>query len=463
MAVTEAVGTPEEPVLFGPDTFGLTAAQEEMWAAEQLQDDYSVTVAHYLDIVDDEGDGGHRFDPEVFRRGVIEGARLLETAYSRFVLVDGLPRQLVDPDVPFDVATVDLRSEPDPLAAAQEWMRADHTAPMDLTADPMAVSAFIRVADNRTFWYLRGHHIAFDGFAALTCLHEGVDRYNAAMSGREYEVAPRATLAEVTADDERYRSGSRREADGVYWAERVADLPAPVSLAREHSGRLHPDHAIAGRELSADTRAALDARAEQFGGSAAALLASAFGAYLAVVTGRDDIVLTLPITGRVTAKIKRAGGMVANMLPVRVDDVARHTPETLVAAVGAELTGCLRHQRYRFADIARIADIDERRVTFGPIVNLVFFDKPLDLHGARVSYHIVSSGILEDLRVNLYQAGAGLPIRVDLHGNSTMYSQAEIAAHLDGFLDFLDEFLARPGDPIAAMGVAARRDGLTVR
>ncbi|MGU3293527.1 condensation domain-containing protein [Williamsia sp. M5A3_1d] len=461
--MTEVVGTPEGSVLFGPDTFGLTAAQEEMWAAELLQDDYSVTVAHYLDIVDDVGDGGHPFDPEVFRRGVIEGARLLETAYSRFVLVDGVPGQFVDPGVAFDVATVDLRSEPDPLAAAQEWMRADHTAPMDLTADPMAVSAFIRVADDRTFWYLRGHHIAFDGFAALSCLHEGVDRYNAAMAGEEYEVAPRATLAEVTADDERYRTGSRRDADAAYWAQKVVDLPAPVSLAREQTGRLHPDHAIAGRELSADTRAALDARAEQFGGSAAALLASAFGAYLAVVTGRDDVVLTLPITGRVTAKIKRAGGMLANMLPVRVDAVGQHSPESLVAAVGAELTGCLRHQRYRFADIARTAGLDERRVTFGPIVNLVFFERPLALHGARVSYHIVSSGILEDLRINLYQAGAGLPIRVDLHGNSTMYTRAEIAGHLDGFLAFLDEFLARPGESIAAIGASGRRGGLPVR
>ncbi|KQR96068.1 hypothetical protein ASG12_17710 [Williamsia sp. Leaf354] len=462
MAVTEVVDGPGEPGVVEQKTFGLTAAQEEMWAAEQLQDDYSVTVAHYLDITDVVGEDGHPFDPEVFRRGVIEGARLLETAYSRFVLVDGAPRQFVDPDVAFDVTTVDLRSEPDPLAAAHEWMRADHTATMDLTADPMAVSAFIRVADDRTFWYLRGHHIAFDGFAALTCLHEGVDRYNAAMSGETYEVAPRATLAEVTADDERYRSGSRRDADGAYWSERVTDLPAPVSLAPAQSGRLHPDHAIAGRELSADTRTILDARAEQFGGSAAGLLASAFGAHLALVTGRDDVVLTLPITGRVTAKIKRAGGMVANMLPVRVDAVARHTPESLVAAVGSELTGCLRHQRYRFADIARIAGLDERRVTFGPIVNLVFFEKPLELHGARVSYHIVSSGILEDLRINLYQAGAGLPIRVDLHGNSTMYSQAEIAAHLDAFLVFLDEFLARPGDPIAAIG-SMISGGLTVR
>ncbi|GAA1887012.1 condensation domain-containing protein [Williamsia serinedens] len=427
--------------------FGLTAAQRGMWDAEHLQDDYSATVAHYLDIRDTD----RPFDRDLFRAGVRQGSRLLETAYSRFTVVDGEPRQYVDLDLPFDVVDVDLRDETDPLAAAHAWMAADHQGLMDVTRDPVAISAFIRVADDRTFWYLRGHHIAFDGFAALTCLHEGVDRYNAAVRGEEYVVAPRATLAEVSADDEKYHAGSRRSVDEQHWRSKVADLPAPVSLStREPTLRYTADHVVCSRTMDPALQSRVEGAAADLGASTAAVLAAAFAAYLSSAGGRDDIVLTLPVTGRATAKIKRAGGMVANMLPVRLDGVGGHTLASLVEAVTLELTGCLRHQRFPFAEIARAAGIDDPRVTaFGPIVNLVFFDKPLALDGAAVGYHILSSGILQDLRVNLYQAGAGLPIVVDLHGNSTMYGRDEIDTHLEAFLGLLVTVLDAPDTRIA--------------
>lgn len=194
----------------------------------------------------------------------------------------------------------------------------------------------------------------------------------------------------------------------------------------------------------------VEGAAADLGASTAAVLAAAFAAYLSGAGGRDDIVLTLPVTGRATAKIKRAGGMVANMLPVRLDGVGGHTLASLVEAVTLELTGCPRHQRFPFAEIARAAGIDDPRVTaFGPIVNLVFFDKPLALDGAAVGYHILSSGILQDLRVNLYQAGAGLPIVVDLHGKSTMYGRDEIDTHLEAFLGLLVTVLDAPDTRIA--------------
>ncbi|WP_299571580.1 condensation domain-containing protein [uncultured Williamsia sp.] len=432
--------------------FGLTAAQRSMWDAEHLQDDYSVTVAHYLDIRDTD----RSLDRDLFRVGVREGSRLLETAYSRFTVVDGEPRQYVDLDLSFDVVDIDLRDEPDPLAAADAWMAADHQGLMDVTRDAVAISAFIRVADDRTYWYLRGHHIAFDGFSALTCLHEGVDRYNAAVRGEEYVVAPRATLAEVIADDEKYLAGSRRAVDEQHWRAKVADLPAPVSLSRRGPTlRYTADHVVCSRTMDTALQERTSAVAADMNSSTAGVLAAAFAAYLSNAGGRDDVVLTLPVTGRATAKIKRAGGMVANMLPVRLDGVGGRTLTSLVEAVTLELTGCLRHQRFPFADIARAAGIDDPRVTaFGPIVNLVFFDKPLALEGADVSYQILSSGILQDLRVNLYQAGAGLPIVVDLHGNSTMYGREEIDAHLEAFLALLSTLLDMPDAPIAEVAGA---------
>ena len=121
----------------------------------------------------------------------------------------------------------------------------------------------------------------------------------------------------------------------------------------------------------------------------------------------------------------------------------------LVDQAQLEFTGVLRHQRYRFEDIRLDAGLqDANTASFGPIVNIMFFDKPVEMAGATVDYHILASGILEDLRLNLYQASPTARIGVDLHGNPNLYDEAELRGHLERFLAFLDRVLAHLDTPI---------------
>lgn len=426
----------------------LTAAQRGMWFAEHADPERSVTVAHHLDVVD----ADRPFDRDLFRRCVLDAARDLQSAHTRFVVVDDVPYQWIDPDRVFAVDEIDLRGADDPVAAARAWMAADHARPMDLTTDPVAVSTFLRIADDRTFWYLRGHHIAFDGFGALVCLHEAVDRYNAALRGEEFTPPRRADVAEVVADDARYATSSRRESDRAHWADRAADLPEPVTLARrdDPAGDARHRHVAAGEQMDAEAQARLAEAARRTQASVPAVLGAAFAAFLARMTASDEVVLSLPVTARTTALVKRSAGMVANMLPVRLPVAVDTTVAALVRATSLELTGCLRHQRFRFEDIRALAGRpDTASMSFGPIVNMVLFDRPLQIDGARVDYRILSSGIAEDLRLNVYQAGTDAPIEIDLHGNAARYSTAEIDTHLHRFLTFLDRFVAAPDAAVA--------------
>ena len=449
-----------------PRRLGLTAAQRGMWFAEHAHPDRSVTVAHHLDVTD----ADRPFDRGLFRRCVVDAARDLQSAHTRFAVVDDVPYQWIDPDRVFTVDEIDLRDADDPVAVAQQWMAADHTRPMDLTTDPVAVSTFLRIADDRTFWYLRGHHIAFDGFGALVCLHEAVERYNAAVRAEEFVAPRRADLAEVVADDAAYATSSRRERDRAHWAERVSDLPDAITLARRPSapGADRHRHVASGARLSPEAQARVAVAARATRASVPAVLGAAFAAFLARMTASDEVVLSLPVTARTTALIKRSAGMVANMLPVRVPVAAHTTVDDLIRATSFELTGCLRHQRFRFEDIRALAGrTDTTSMSFGPIVNMVLFDRPLQIDGARVDYRILSSGIAEDLRLNVYQAGTDAPVEIDLHGNAARYTAAEIDTHLRRFLTFLDRFVAAPDAPVANVdlllpGEAGQIDAVSV-
>lgn len=421
-----------------PRRLDLTAAQRGMWFAEHLSSDHSVNLAHYLDIRYLPGE----FDHELFARCNEEIGKVVESPYLRLVDTDGVPGQIIDVDYDQHVDIVDLRSEPDPPAAAMTWMRAEYMRPINLLTDQLIVIALLRVADDRTFWYGRGHHIIIDGYGAMNLLRMSVDRYNAARRGIESVEKRVATMAEIVADEQKYLDGPRRQKDREHWRAVMANVPKRVTLSRQPGASgLSSQNPVATSTLSPEFQSRLEEVAADLGSSMAMILAAAYGAFLYRMTGNDDVLISLPVTGRSSATIKRAGGMLSNILPVRMSGLSTVTVGELVHSVQVEMIRALRHQRYRSDDIRRDAGLDAEALGFGPAINMVFFDSPIQIDGACVDYRILTSGIVEDILVNLYQASPGAPLIIDLHGNSLRYGQAEIDSHHRRFMTFVEAFV----------------------
>ncbi len=417
----------------------LTAAQRGMWFADTLSPDYSVNIAQYVDIR--HAPGG--LDIDLLERCCVEVGQVMESPYVRLAEVDGVPVQYVDLEFDQQVDVIDFRCESDPVGAAMAWMQSEYRRPVDLIADQLIVIAILQVADDRTFWYNRAHHIIIDGYAALSIMRRTVDLYNAIRRGEEPRVKPPASMAELVDYEASYETSRRRESDREHWLSRAVDLPERPSLAHGvPSAPISFDNRIASAELDSRLQRLLSDLAGELHSSVAVLLTAAFGAFLAKMTGTDDIVLSLPVTGRTTAKVRISGGMVSNILPIRLREASAKSARELIKNAQLEMTGALRHQRYRSDDIRRDAGFDASSVTFGPTINMVFFDEELRIDGTEMDYRIFTSGILEDLLINLYQSSPDAPIVVDLHGNPNLYSQVEIERHHERFLAFLDRFYA---------------------
>ncbi len=65
----------------------------------------------------------------------------------RIVDVDSEPHQFVDPTLEDPLGYVDLRNESDPDRAAQEWMRADYSAPIDILRDRLIAATVLHLED----------------------------------------------------------------------------------------------------------------------------------------------------------------------------------------------------------------------------------------------------------------------------------------------------------------------------
>ncbi|RIK12463.1 MAG: hypothetical protein DCC47_07000 [Acidobacteria bacterium] len=415
--------------------FPLSAAQRGIWFAQHLAGDTPVNIAQYVDITGD-------LDLDALETAARAVGREFGTGFLRILEEDGHPFQTVV-HTGERLTVVDLRGEADPVAAARDWMERDYTAPVDMCTDRLTVTAVLRVGDNRWFWYARIHHIALDGVGAMTLVARTAERYTATVTGTTVHAPRTAALPDIVAADEAYRRSPRFETDRAYWTEHLAGLSDPVSLAgRGAPADAHP--LLVGAELPPDTEQALRDAAARRGSSLAPLVVAAFGTYLARMTGHDEVMLSLPVSARTTAVLRRSGGMLANVVPLRLRTDAA-TVASVIAAAELELTGALRRQRYRQEDIARDLGLTgDHAAGFGPSVNLMLFDHQVRLGALTGRVHVLTSGLIEDLFVNLYPGGHST--HLDFQANPNLYTRDELAAHHRRFLAFLHRFAtADPG------------------
>ncbi|OWY79479.1 condensation domain-containing protein, partial [Rhodococcus sp. BUPNP1] len=431
--------------------FPLSSAQRAIWFAQQLAPEVPVCIAQYVDL-------RGAPDLDLLRRCGYRAGAEFQSAYLRVVDVDGEPVQYVDPTVEDrnDIPLLDFRGAPDPMTAAHEWMTADYATPVDLANDLLVNMTILQVADDRFLWYARIHHVALDGFAAMTMVNRIAALYTAEIEGREAEPSKAADLRALYDWDRDYRTSERYRTDRDYWIERVAGLEDGSTLAHRDA----PTAAVSllsSHTLPDELVDALTAVDDEPGLSSTAAVIAAFACYLARMTGRDDVMINLPVFARTTAMARRSGGMLVNTAPLHIFVEPGDTRTDLVRRVQLELTGALRHQRFSLEDIRRETGAagDPYRYA-GPMVNVMLFRQEIVLGDIRGEFHIMTSGPVEDLLVNIYQSGDPARTFLDFRGNPHRYDEDELRTHHDRFVDLLDDFLrSAPDRAVAAIHPAS--------
>ncbi|OZC54373.1 non-ribosomal peptide synthetase [Rhodococcus sp. RS1C4] len=414
--------------------FPLTAAQRGLWFAQHLMPDVPITIANYIDVHGE-------LDGDLMRGAVEQAAAELGAGSLRLVEIDGEPHQYIDKSTRHESTDLDFTQEPDPEAAAIDWMQAAYSRPIDIIEGPLIRAATLRVGADRTFWYSHVHHIALDGYGAVRLMNRAAEIYTAVQAGESPSVSKAGALEDVYAAEDDYRSSSRFDKDREYWREKTSALPAPVSP----SGIVAPPaprSRICGEPLPETLEKALTRAADRLGSAFAPLAVSAVAAFLSRLTGNDDIVLSLPVAGRTTAVLRRSGGMVSNVLPIRVRIVPGTTVASLVDAVQLELTGALRHQRYRAEDIRRDAGASqEHRGFFGTAINIMAYERQVQFGRETGYFNVLSTGPVEDLSVNIYPPVDGGGSRIDFEANPNVYSAEATEDLYRRFVRLLAQFL----------------------
>lgn len=418
-----------------PDTkdlqYSLTGAQTGIWFAQQLDPDNPIyNTAEYIEI---NGPINIALFEEALRH-VIKGAESLHVRFGENM--DG-PWQMINPSPDVQLHVIDVSSEPDPEKTALNWMKADLAKPVDLGNDPLFNEALFIAGPDRFFWYQRIHHIAIDGFGFSLIAQRVASTYASLVKGQSAAARSFGSLQAILEEDTDYRASEQYEKDRQFWLDRFADGPEVVSLA-DRAPRTSNSFLRQTAYLPLSDVSALKESARYFSGSWHEVVIAVSAVYVHRMTGSEDVVLGLPMMGRIGSASLNVPAMVMNLLPLRLSVSTSMSFSELIQQISREIRSIRRHHKYRHEELRRdLKLIGENHRLFGPQINLMPFDYGLDFAGARGTTHNLSAGPVDDLSINVYDRTDGSGLRIDVDANPEVYSESDIKLHQQRILQLL--------------------------
>ncbi|MGF1429819.1 amino acid adenylation domain-containing protein, partial [Kitasatospora sp. LaBMicrA B282] len=421
----------------------LSGAQEGIWFAQRL----------------DPANGAYNTGEYVEIHGCIDPA-LFETALRRTVAEaqtfalrlrdtpDGPCCVLPAEPAPWPLHRLDLTTEPDPQAAAEAWIGAQLSTAVDLESGPLFSHALLTLAADRSFWFLRAHHVLLDGYSYKLVARRLAETYTALAAGHEVPPNPFGPIGALLEADAAYRSSERHTRHRAYWSEQFAEPPTPVRLTERSAPAAYP---FRRRTTDLTDTARLTAAAERFGAARTDLLVAAVAAYLHRVTGAAEVVLGVATMSRLGSAALRTPSTTSDILPLRVDLTPGTTVGELVGQVAHRLAGLRRHQEYRGEYLRRdLGLLGPGQRLYGPVVNLIPFTEDLHFGEHPCTSHHLTGGAVEDLQINVRPAEHGPGLWLAFDANPEAYTEDELTQHQQRFLHLLEQLTAAGSDlPLA--------------
>src|SRR5216683_1206072 len=437
----------------------LLAGQLGIWYAQNINpSDSAYNIGEYLEIRGD-------LDVELFKIALCRTVAESDAVHIRFSEDGGSLRQYVEKADDWPPEVIDVSSEPDPRGAAENWMRLDMRRPVDLRGGPLFAQAVFTAGDGLFFWYQRVHHIIADGFSASIVAARLAQVYTALSEGRQADEGTLEPFSALLDMEEAYRSSAEFQRDREFWLSTLRGCPEQAWMRGRQAPSLSPAEPFpAARNVehigpgdAADLRTA----GRRLRASIPVLMISAAAVYVHYSTGERDIVLGLPVLGRVGARQRKIPGMMANILPVRVAVDRDMSLGSLAGQVSRSVLGALRHQRYRYEDIIRDLNLVDRGALFNLAVNVISFDNQIRFGNCEVTPHSIDPTPVRDLQWTIYDRSRDGSIEYALDAKLGLAEAgliADAACHLRNVLDWMASAVPEDLiDQVEILGAAERQ------
>ncbi len=328
------------------------------------------------------------------------------------------------------------------------WEPTDWTsATVDLERGPLFRARVVRRAADEHLLELSLHHAIADGWSLTVLLREIAEHYRA--SGDTTPAPPPVQYGDVV----RWQ-GDADPDDLAHWAAKMAGA-APLDLPTDRPRPAHQTHngAAVPITLPADV---VERPARATGTTAFAVVTTALTVLLAKLTGRHDVTIGIPVSGRTHPDTRDVIGFLANSLPLR----RTTTPGTTLAAAlrdtHADLGEAHRHSDTPFEQLVRHLrpERDRSRSPLFQVMLALNVEPPrsLDIPGLRFTrLDAPPAGTQFDLSLHLEQTADA--VTGHLTYNTDLFAESTARLFVERLAVVVRALAEEPGTTLAELDV----------
>ncbi|MFI6901260.1 amino acid adenylation domain-containing protein [Nonomuraea sp. NPDC050394] len=323
----------------------------------------------------------------------------------------------------------------------------------DLAEGPLARAALVRRGPAEHELYLTLHHVITDRWSLSILLRDLMELYRARVTGAPAELpALRAGYRDFAAWHRERVSG--RAAGLAYWKDALAGLPATLDLPADRH-RQGPA-SMAGRRLTfpidAATTAAVHALALERQATPFMVLLAALQAVLSRYTGRADIPVGTPVSGRAHPDVEEMAGLFLNTLVLRGDLSGDPSFTELLARTRERVLDGHEHAELPFEVLVQELAQD-RDLARNPLFQVMLAYQnvppaPPDVAGLALRTLNIDPGVTQaDLHLVIEEGGDRLT--GVLHYATDLFGHDRMERFADHFRALLAAAVAEPERPVA--------------
>jgi amino acid adenylation domain-containing protein len=275
---------------------------------------------------------------------------------TTFVLVQGIPRQIVLPDLALALPVVDLQtlSVDEQETEVQRLAQQERQRPFDLAQGPLIRATLLKLGELSHVLLLTIHHIVSDGWSTNIFKRELTLLYLAFASGQPSPL-PKLPIqyADFAVWQRQWLQGKVLEDQIAYWQNQLANAPPLLDLPTDRPrppvqtsrGSTEPLH------LSLELTQKLRSLGRACGCTLFMTLQAAFSTLLYRYSGQEDILIGSPIANRCQPEVEPLIGLFLNTLVLRTNLQGNPTFRELLHQVRQITLDAYAHQDVPFEQL----------------------------------------------------------------------------------------------------------------
>ncbi|WBO65115.1 non-ribosomal peptide synthetase [Streptomyces camelliae] len=428
----------------------MSSAQQRIWFLQGMEPEgtaYNLTEAFRV---------SGPLDFEALSRAVDALVARHDSFRTRFVEAAGVLLQVVE-DAPADcessgvlvLSDKEKDFAQDGEGAVREFVDQVVDEPFDLATGPMLRLRLGRLAPQDHVLVVSAHHIACDGWSMGLLLSELSELYRAERGGTPAGLAePDLQYADFAVWERELLDAERTAEYLDYWTGHLSGVPALLQLPADkaRTTALFPASGTCEFTVPEAVVKGLQALGSSCKSSLFMVLLASFQTFLSRLTGAQDLVVGIPLSGRTQEGTQSLIGMFVNTLAIRGDLRNNPTVREFVTRTRENVLAGQEHGELPFEQIVEALNPD-RVSGVNPLVQVMFqlldseFSGELLLDGARAEKVLTpQQTTFFDLSLDMVHDEQGL--RGSFNYSADLFEAETVSRFADYFLTLLTAFAA---------------------